>query len=59
MNQEQVMGVVRHTLTFLGGLMVMYGQGDPESWMQIIGSATTLVGLLWSVWAKKQVTPAE
>lgn len=49
------MGVVRHTLTFLGGLLVMYGQADPTQWMTIVGAATSLAGLIWSIVNKKEI----
>lgn len=53
MNKEQLIGVVRHSLTFIGGLLVMYGYGDPESWMQVVGSGVALVGALWSIFSKE------
>lgn len=49
------MGVVRHTLTFLGGFLVMYGQADPDQWLTIVGAATSLVGLVWSLFNKKDM----
>lgn len=50
MNKEQLMGVVRHTLTFVGGLLVMYGQSvDAGQWTLMVGAATSLAGLIWSI----------
>jgi hypothetical protein len=53
MNQEQVLGIIRHTLTFVGGILVMKGFIDETMMEAIIGSATTLVGLIWSAFIKK------
>lgn len=53
MNKEQVTGVVRHSLTFIGGLLVMYGYGTPDSWLDVVGSGVALVGTLWSIFSKQ------
>jgi hypothetical protein len=55
MNKEQLTGVVRHSLTFIGGLLVMHGYGDPDSWLAVVGSGVTLVGTLWSIFSKETV----
>ena len=54
MNQEQVLGIIRHTLTFVGGILVMKGIIDETMVEAIIGSSTTLVGLIWSAFIKKK-----
>jgi len=54
MNQEQVLGIIRHTLTFVGGVLVMKGIIDEAMVEAIIGSSTTLVGLIWSAFIKKK-----
>jgi hypothetical protein len=51
--KEQVMGVVRHALTFLGGVVVAKGFADDAVVTEIIGAVVTLVGAVWSVVAKK------
>ena len=53
LSREQVMGIIRHSLTFLGGLAVAKGYTDDGTVTQIIGSVVTLVGAVWSVLAKK------
>jgi len=53
MNKEQVLGVLRHTLTFFGGILVAKGLVDAETAMELSGALITLVGGVWSVLAKK------
>ena len=52
-NKEQLMGIIRHSLTFLGGIAVAKGYADDATVTQIIGSAVTLIGAVWSVITKK------
>jgi hypothetical protein len=49
MKKEQVLGILRHSLTFLGGLLVMKGLVDETTATEIIGGVITLVGAVWSV----------
>ena len=49
MTREQVLGIIRHTLTFVGGILLMKGIIDETSWTEISGSALTLIGTIWSV----------
>jgi hypothetical protein len=51
--KEQVMGVVRHALTFLGGIVIAKGFADDALVTEIIGATLTLVGAVWSVVTKK------
>ena len=53
MNKEQVLGVLRHSLTFLGGLLVAKGLIDDAMVSELSGALITLVGGLWSVLVKK------
>jgi len=53
LTKEQVLGVVRHTLTFVGGIVVMKGLVDETTVTEIIGGVMTLVGTIWSVIDKK------
>jgi hypothetical protein len=55
LNKEQVMGIVRHTLTFIGGIVVMKGLVDETVVTEVIGSVMTLVGTVWSILDKKEV----
>jgi len=49
MKKEQILGIVRHSLTFIGGILLMKGLIDEAAWTEISGSAMTLVGTIWSV----------
>ena len=53
MNKEQVLGIVRHVLTTVGGILIANGLIDDGSLTEIIGSVITLVGVIWSVAVKK------
>jgi len=53
LSKEQVLGIVRHTLTFIGGIVVMKGLVDEATVTEIIGGVMTLAGTIWSVIDKK------
>jgi hypothetical protein len=53
LTKEQILGIVRHALTFVGGIVVMKGLVDETMVTEIIGSVMTLVGVVWSVIDKK------
>lgn len=52
MKQEKILGIIRHTLTFVGGIVVMKGYVDEGAVTAIIGSLMTLIGTIWSVLSK-------
>lgn len=52
MKKEIVLGIVRHTLTFVGGILVMKGIVDETTLTEIIGGVMTLVGGVWSIVSK-------
>jgi hypothetical protein len=54
LTKEQVLGIVRHTLTFIGGIVVMKGLVDETTVTEIIGGIVTLTGTIWSVIAKNK-----
>lgn len=56
MKKEQVLGIIRHTLTFVGGLLVMKGLVDSATVSEIIGGVLTLTGTIWSIVVKNQTT---
>lgn len=53
MSKDRIMGIIRHTLTFVGGLLVMNGLADEALTNEIIGSFLTLIGSIWSIAIKK------
>ena len=54
MTKEQLEGLLRHTLTFVGGILVVKGYLDETAWAEISGAAISLAGALWSVLSKKK-----
>jgi hypothetical protein len=55
MTKEQILGLVRHVLTFVGGYFISKGLLDDATSTEIIGATITLVGSVWSVLSKKTV----
>jgi hypothetical protein len=49
MNKNQIIGIVRHALTFLGGIIVTKGLIDESTLLEIVGSISTLIGAIWSI----------
>jgi hypothetical protein len=49
MNKDQILGVVRHTLTFLGGFLVVKGYLDESLLNELIGGTIALAGTIWSI----------
>ena len=52
LTKEQLLGVLRHTLTFVGGILITKGLIDEATAAEIIGGIITLTGTIWSVLAK-------
>lgn len=48
-----ILGLIRHTLTFIGGILIMKGIVDETTFTQISGSLITLIGGVWSITDKK------
>jgi hypothetical protein len=53
LTKEQILGIVRHTLTFVGGILIMKGLLDEAIWAEISGGVVALTGAIWSIIAKK------
>jgi len=49
MSKEKVLGIVRHILTFAGGVIVAKGFIQETATEELIGGIMTLVGVLWSI----------
>jgi hypothetical protein len=56
MNKDQILGLIRHVLTFVGGFLITKGIIDEATSLEAIGAITTLIGSVWSVLSKKPVT---
>lgn len=54
MNKEQILGIVRHVLTFGGGILVTKGLATEAMSVELIGAAMTLIGGIWSILAKNK-----
>jgi len=55
MNQEKVLGILRHVLTFVGGVLVTRGLIDESLYTELVGAIMTLVGGIWSVVDKNKL----
>jgi hypothetical protein len=53
LTKEQIMGIIRHGLTFVGGIFIMKGLVDEPLVSEIIGGVMTLTGAIWSIIDKK------
>jgi hypothetical protein len=54
MNKEQVLGIVRHALTFIGGILLTKGVIDESALSEVIGGVITLTGTIWSIVEKNK-----
>lgn len=54
LTKEQILGITRHGLTFIGGILVMKGLVDETTVTEIVGGIITLTGTIWSIIVKKQ-----
>ena len=52
LSKEQILGIVRHGLTFAGAILVAKGQFSEGQWYEISGAAVSLAATLWSIIAK-------
>lgn len=49
MTKEQIFGVIRHTMTAVGGILIAKGFIADGAWAELSGAALTLVGVIWSI----------
>lgn len=49
MKKEIILGVLRHVLTFAGGILVAKGLLEQGVLAEIIGGVMTVVGGIWSI----------
>lgn len=52
--KQQTLGIIRHALTFIGGIIVMKGLLDEGSVSEISGLTMTFIGAIWSVLDKRK-----
>jgi hypothetical protein len=52
--KDQVLGLVRHGLTFVGGIVVAKGLADDALTQELVGAVMTIVGAVWSILSKKK-----
>ena len=51
--KAQILGLVRHALTFAGGIIVAKGLVSDALVGEILGGVMTIVGSIWSIASKK------
>jgi hypothetical protein len=54
MKKEEVLGIVRHILTFIGGVVVAKGIVNESQLLEICGAIMTIIGSVWSVADKRK-----
>jgi hypothetical protein len=54
LTKEQVIGIIRHSMTFIGGLLLMKGIVDEALLSELTGGIITLVGTIWSIVEKNK-----
>tara|TARA_R110002020_G_scaffold36503_2_gene109745 strand:- start:7806 stop:7970 length:165 start_codon:yes stop_codon:yes gene_type:complete len=54
MQKEQVLGLVRHALTVIGGAAIANGYIEDGIAQEIVGVVLTIVGIVWSITSKKK-----
>lgn len=55
MNKEKLFGIIRHVLTFAGGVLVAKGLATESLSEELIGAAMTLFGGIWSIIEKNKI----
>lgn len=53
LSKEELLGIVRHGLTFIGGVIIAGGLLDAGLWTEISGGVVTLAGVVWSILNKR------
>lgn len=56
---QKFQGVIRHILTFLGGVGFLKGWFNSEQFIEIVAALSTAGGIIWSVLSKKKELPAD
>lgn len=53
MKKDQLLGILRHILTFAGAVIVYKGYADESLVQEASGSLISLAGIIWSILSKK------
>lgn len=56
MSLEAILGIVRHILTAAGGILVTNGYLSASDSQTIVGGLVAIIGVVWSVLSKRNVT---
>tara|TARA_Y100000389_G_C17193784_1_gene380190 strand:+ start:156 stop:338 length:183 start_codon:yes stop_codon:yes gene_type:complete len=56
---DKLLGIIRHGLTFVGGVLVTQGIIDDALFAELFGAAMTLIGGIWSVVDKTKTKDTE
>lgn len=61
MDKAQVLGIVRHVLTFGSGLVIGKGWLDESTAAEVVTAVIGIVGAIWSILDKRKAvaTPAQ
>ncbi len=54
MKKLRIMGMLRHVLTFGGGIIVGKGYIDEATMLEIVGGLVTIAGAAWSFFAPEK-----
>lgn len=53
MNKDQSLGLIRHILTFAGGILMAKGMVTEGMLTDMVGAIMSLIGVIWSLSSKK------
>jgi hypothetical protein len=54
LTREQIEGIIRHTLTAVGGVLITKGLIDEAILTEVLGAAITITGIVWSIIDKRK-----
>jgi hypothetical protein len=54
LTKEQIEGIIRHSLTTVGGVLIAKGLIDDAILTEVIGAAITISGIVWSIIDKRK-----
>lgn len=54
LSKEELLGIVRHGLTFIGGIVITGGLIDSGLFAELSGGVLTLTGVIWSILDKRK-----